>query len=267
MKFTAVWEFQVSADKRRVFERAYGPNGDWAKLFCRGEGYIRTELIRDRDAPGRYLTLDFWTSRLAYQKFRRQNLAKYKAIDKRGAALTQSERCIGEFQRSVPAYLLPAKTNSQSARRQRDAAIRRATMKDVSSMIALSREVPSAASWSESSYRDVFNPGAPARIALVSEHGGFLAGFVIARLNAEDCELENVVVSQAARRKGIGSELVEALLREARNRGAARIFLEVRESNSAARTLYEKCGFKVSGRRKSYYRDPSEDAVIYAVKL
>ena len=268
MKFTAVWEFHVSADKRRVFERAYGPNGDWAKLFRHGEGYIRTELIRDRDVPGRYMTLDFWTSRLAYQKFRRQNLAKYKAIDKRCEALTQSERCIGEFQRSVPEYLLPAKTNSHSARpRQTDTAIRQATMKDISSMIALSREAPSAASWSESSYRDVFNPGAPARIALVSEHGGFLAGFVIARLNAEDCELENVVVSQAARRRGIGYELVESLLREARHRGAARIFLEVRESNSAARTLYEKCGFKVSGHRKSYYRDPSEDAVLYALKL
>ena len=266
MKFTAVWEFHVTRDSRRAFERAYGPNGDWARLFRRGEGYIRTELIRDRDVPGRYVTLDFWTSRLAYQKFRRQYLAHYKAIDKRCEALTQSEKCIGEFQKSVPAYLLPANTNRRSAA-PKNIAIRRATVGDVPAMLAVSREAPTSASWGESSYRDMFNPGPPERIALVSGHGRVLAGFVVARVNAEDCELENVVVSRAARRRGIGSKLVAALLQEARNRGAERVFLEVRESNSAARALYEKCGFEIHGRRKSYYRDPSEDAVLYAHNL
>ena len=266
MKFTAVWEFHVSADKRRAFEKAYGPNGDWAKLFRLGEGYIRTELLRDRDVPGRYVTLDFWASRLAYQKFRRQNLANYKALDRRCEALTQSERCIGEFQRSVPPHLLPVQTNLRSARRKAGV-IREATTNDIPFMIALSRESPSAASWGQSAYSDVFNPGAPARIALVSEHGGSLSGFVFARKNAEDCELENVVVSGAVRRRGIASALLESLLREARDLGVERMFLEVRESNSAARALYEKCGFKITGRRSSYYRDPSEDAVLYALKL
>ena len=266
MRFTTVWEFRVSADKRRAFEKVYGPNGDWATLFHRDEGYIRTELVRDRDVPGRYVTLDFWTSRLAYQKFRTQNLAAYKALDKRCEVLTQSEKFIGAFQKSVPASLLLAKTNSQSAT-EKTSAIRQATMKDVPSMIALSRQAPSAASWRESSYRDLFNPTSPARIALVTENEGRMAGFIVARLNGEDCELENVVVERAARRKGIGSELVESLLREARNRGAARIFLEVRKSNSAARALYQKCGFEINGGRKSYYRDPSEDAVLFTLKL
>ena len=266
MKFTAVWEFHVSRDKRRAFERAYGPNGDWAKLFRRGEGYIRTELIRDRHVPGRYVTLDFWTSRLAYQKFRTQNLAAYKAIDKRCEALTQSEKCIGEFQRTVPAYLLPANTNLRPAA-PKNVAIRRATINDVPAMLAVSREAPTSASWGEPSFRDVFNTGTPARIALLSERGRVLEGFVVARVNAEDCELENVVVSLAVRRKGIGSKLVAALLQEARNLGAARIFLEVRESNTPARALYEKCGFEINGRRKSYYRDPIEDAVLYTRQL
>lgn len=266
MRFIAVWEFQVIADKRRAFERVYGPTGDWAKLFRRGEGYIRTELVRDRDVPGRYLTLDFWTSRLAYQKFRRQNLANYKAIDKRCEAMTQSERCLGEFQKSVPACLLPAKANLRSAGRKAGV-IRKATPNDIPSMIALSRESPSAASWSESAYQDLFDPGAAARIALVKDNEGSLQGFIVARMNAEDCELENVVVSGAVRRRRIASELVESLLREARNRGAERTFLEVRESNTTARALYEKCGFEVNGRRKSYYRDPLEDAVLYTLKL
>jgi len=266
VRFTTVWEFRVSADKRRAFEKVYGPNGDWARLFRRGEGYMRTELIRDRDVPLRYVTLDFWTSRLAYQKFRSQNLPAYKALDKRCEALTQSERFIGEFQKTVPAYLLPAKTNSHCARQETNA-IREATTKDIPSMIALSREAPSAASWNESSYFDVFSPRSPTRIALVTENEGRLQGFIVVRMSGEDCELENVIVSRAARGKGIGSELVESLLREARNRGAARIFLEARESNSAARALYEKCGFKINGRRKSHYRDPVEDALLYFLKL
>jgi quinol monooxygenase YgiN len=173
-RFTAVWEFRVSVDKRRAFEKIYGSNGDWARLFRRREGYIRTELIRDRDVPGRYLTLDFWTSRLAYQKFRTQNLAAYKALDRRCEALTQTEKLIGAFQKRVPASLLLAKTNSQSAT-EKNSAIRQGTTKDVPSIIALSREAPSAASWSESSYRDVFNPGSPARIALVTENEGRVA--------------------------------------------------------------------------------------------
>jgi ribosomal-protein-alanine N-acetyltransferase len=265
--FTAVWEFHVRPDKRRAFERAYGPNGDWAKLFRSGEGYIRTELIRDRHVLGRYVSLDFWTSRLAYQKFRTQNLAAYKAIDKRCEALTQSEKCIGEFQKTVPAYLLPANTNWWRPAAPENFAIRQATINDVPAMLALSHEAPSSASWSESLHRDVFNPGAPARIALVNEHGRLLAGFVVARVNAEDCELENVVVSRATRRRGIGSKLVAALLQEARDRGVQRVFLEVRDSNSAARALYEKCGFEINGRRKSYYRDPLEDAALYTRQL
>ena len=73
--FTAVWEFRVSGQKLRAFEKAYGPNGDWARLFSRGGGYIRTELIRDPKTPGRYVTVDFWKSRQAFERFKKQNLA------------------------------------------------------------------------------------------------------------------------------------------------------------------------------------------------
>src|SRR5262249_9113894 len=110
--FTAVWEFYARSDKRSAFEKAYGPNGAWVRFFRRGEGYIRTELIRDCDIPSRYVTLDFWTSRLAYQKFRRHNLAAYKSLDKRCAALTQSEKFIGQFRKNVPADLIPGNARS-----------------------------------------------------------------------------------------------------------------------------------------------------------
>ncbi len=66
-----------------------------------------------------------------------------------------------------------------------------------------------------------------------------------------------------ARQKGIGKRLFESLLAAARETNSSSVFLEVRESNAAARTLYEGVGFEPTGRRKSYYTDPIEDAVLY----
>jgi len=80
-------------------------------------------------------------------------------------------------------------------------------------------------------------------------------------------EIENIVVAGPARRHGLGVRLVGELLRLARLRGTKAIFLEVRESNRAARALYEKCGFVVIGDRKGYYRNPDEAAIIYRLDL
>ncbi len=95
--FVIVWEFRVKAGKRREFETVYGPEGDWVRFFCHGKGYIRTELIRDVKTPRRYLTLDFWTTRQAYLRFKKQNRAGYKAIDDQCLSLTEDEALIGEF--------------------------------------------------------------------------------------------------------------------------------------------------------------------------
>jgi heme-degrading monooxygenase HmoA len=51
------------------FERAYGPDGDWAQFFRQGRGYIGTELLRDVETPGRYLVVDRWESAEAYNEF------------------------------------------------------------------------------------------------------------------------------------------------------------------------------------------------------
>ena len=100
-EFVVVWEFRVKSGKRREFERAYGPDGVWVKLFRRGKGYIRTDLIRDLKTPRRYLTLDLWTSREAYARFKKENRAEYRAIDERCASLTDAEVKVGEFQRGA----------------------------------------------------------------------------------------------------------------------------------------------------------------------
>ncbi len=65
MPFTALWEFQVKPERISAFEEIYGPDGSWAQLFRSSPDYLGTELIRDFDRPGRYLTLDHWISRAA----------------------------------------------------------------------------------------------------------------------------------------------------------------------------------------------------------
>ena len=95
--FIVVWEFRVRPGKRRAFEKAYGPDGDWAQLFRRGKGYIRTELLSDRRTPLRYLTLDFWESHTDYERFKKENHVEYQAIDKKCESLTEKEVEIGQF--------------------------------------------------------------------------------------------------------------------------------------------------------------------------
>lgn len=99
--FVVVWEFRVRATKRRAFERAYGPDGEWAKFFRRGKGYIATELMCDSQQPDRYLTLDFWKSYKHYEQFKNQNREIYRLIDERCESLTATESEIGQFSRPL----------------------------------------------------------------------------------------------------------------------------------------------------------------------
>jgi heme-degrading monooxygenase HmoA len=59
------------------FERVYGPEGDWARFFRRGRGYVGTELLRDVEAPGRYLVVDRWESPEAYNGFVAEHRDEY----------------------------------------------------------------------------------------------------------------------------------------------------------------------------------------------
>ena len=92
-----IWEFRVRQKKRRAFEKSYGPDGVWARFFRGGKGYIRTELVRDLKTPGRYLTLDYWTSKAAYEKFTATHVTKYKELDRECEPLTRRETRIGLF--------------------------------------------------------------------------------------------------------------------------------------------------------------------------
>jgi ribosomal-protein-alanine N-acetyltransferase len=150
--------------------------------------------------------------------------------------------------------------------------IRPATSADIPGIIRLERQSATAGHWTEEQYRQAFHRGGPPRLLLVVEasssrpksgaEGPSLLGFLIAHHLAPEWELENLVVAPTARRKGLGKRLLEALL-DAAHETKSSVFLEVRESNAAARALYENAGFEQTGRRKSYYTSPLEDAILY----
>ena len=95
--YVLVWDFFVRRSFESRFERAYGPAGAWAKLFARSKGYRGTELFRDERRRGRYVTVDTWSSRAAYDAFRRAHRRQYEKLDRRFAAWTVRETSLGSF--------------------------------------------------------------------------------------------------------------------------------------------------------------------------
>lgn len=95
--FSYVWEYRVRPEHRAEFERDYGAGGAWARLFARDPAYRGTRLLRDRDDPERFLTVDLWDSREACMAFRERHRVEFDAVDARGEGWTASERQIGEF--------------------------------------------------------------------------------------------------------------------------------------------------------------------------
>ena len=145
--------------------------------------------------------------------------------------------------------------------------IRLATPEDIPCLVELERESSAAAHWTPRQYHDLFEAQRPVVVlAAVAEDGGML-GFLVARGVAGEWELENTTVSASQRRKGIGRGLMQSLVQAARQAQGEAIFLEVRESNQAARRLYESVGFRQVGVRTLYYSDPGEDAVLYRLEL
>jgi ribosomal-protein-alanine N-acetyltransferase len=141
--------------------------------------------------------------------------------------------------------------------------IRSAVLDDVPALLAIARDAPSAAHWTREQYQYLVESG----IVLVAEDGGSISGFVCAKKVPGAWEIENMAVAKHGRRRGIGNGLLEELLRRARNEGSPAVWLEVRESNRPALGLYEKHGFCETGRRRGYYSEPVEDAVLYELRL
>jgi ribosomal-protein-alanine N-acetyltransferase len=129
--------------------------------------------------------------------------------------------------------------------------IRTATEHDLPAIAGIQSGSPEASQWDPRDYLTYQ--------CRVAEHLGAVVGFVVTRPVAQgECEILNLAVAPAVRRQGIGRQLLSDVL--ARRPGS--LFLEVRESNAAARSFYTRFGFEVVTKRLQYYANPAEPAIV-----
>jgi len=93
--FVRVWLYSVEGPSRPRFEEAYGGDGDWARLFALGDGFLGTELLRG--GPGRYVTIDRWRDESDWRTFIDRHGDAYRALDRECEGLTADETEIGDF--------------------------------------------------------------------------------------------------------------------------------------------------------------------------
>ncbi len=101
-------------------------------------------------------------------------------------------------------------------------------------------------------------------VYVLSEENGAAVGYAFGTVIIDEGELYRIAVSPEKRGKGIGERLLHEFVEKCHERGAVKLFLEVRSKNVPARRLYEKTGFKEISVRKGYYGD--DDAVIYSLE-
>ena len=91
-----IWRYEVDEAHRALFEAAYGPTGEWARLFARSGGFRGTELLRAAD--GAYLTLDIWRAKADFDAFLAEHREDYDALDRRAEAWTRCEHSLGQYE-------------------------------------------------------------------------------------------------------------------------------------------------------------------------
>jgi len=136
--------------------------------------------------------------------------------------------------------------------------------RDLVHVLALERDIAEAPHWSEAEYSAIAAAveSSVRRRLLLAWEGGELVGFAVGKVAAAEAELESVAVRASSRRCGVGRALCEAVLDWVWEQGARISELEVRASSVGAIELYAGLGFEVMGRRRRYYREPDEDAVL-----
>lgn len=146
------------------------------------------------------------------------------------------------------------------------ATIRGIEVRDISAILRIQKDSKEAAQWSQTEYERLCD--APAgQPVWVAERENQVAGFLVARHIGSETEILNLAVDHAARRLGLGTQLLRQCLWEARKNAVEKIYLEVRASNQAAQAFYQAHGFAAAGIRRNYYTSPAEDAVLLSCLL
>jgi [ribosomal protein S18]-alanine N-acetyltransferase len=142
--------------------------------------------------------------------------------------------------------------------------IRPAVLADAAALVAIERR-SFGDPWSEASFREAL--ASAWTFVLVAQAARGVVGYLVGREAAGTGEVLNLAVSPDFRRRGVGDALLGAGLAAFRRSGMEEVFLEVRESNTSARALYARHGFRPVGQRSAYYRNPREDALVLRLEL
>lgn len=138
------------------------------------------------------------------------------------------------------------------------------TEADLVDLVLAEQEKPS---WTAAQFaEELYHPCAWQFVVCQGEPSQF-AGYICCRLAAGEAEILKIVVTHNFRGQGVGSLLLQAALKRMAEEGASRCYLEVRDSNGIARSLYEKFGFRQIGYRRDYYSSPREAAVVYKLGI
>jgi ribosomal-protein-alanine N-acetyltransferase len=147
--------------------------------------------------------------------------------------------------------------------------IRKASHDDLEAIVSLQKKTPQAAQWTESDYANLARD--PCGLILVAEQDTSrpptITGFVAFHYVMDEAELRNMAVDPAYQRQGLGKELLAEGQKRLLAQGVRRIYLEVRASNLSAQRFYYSAGFGLRSRRKDYYNDPREDALVLSLEL
>ena len=138
--------------------------------------------------------------------------------------------------------------------------IRKMTVADIPAVVALD-QISFTLPWPERSFRFEVTDN-PASRCWVAEIDGQIVGMIVAWLFVDEVHIATLATNPDFRRQGIAQKLLTHTLRYTYDEGAVSSFLEVRESNLAAQEMYRKFGYENTGRRKRYYKDNDEDAIL-----
>ncbi|NLT21533.1 MAG: ribosomal protein S18-alanine N-acetyltransferase [Syntrophorhabdus sp.] len=142
--------------------------------------------------------------------------------------------------------------------------MREMTTGDIDGVLEIER-VSFAAPWTRGMFEETLS--SPVGMSLVAEQEGRIVGYLVFYFAATEMHVMNIAVKQNRRGLGLASWMMSRVMDLARRNSIETCFLEVRESNVPARGLYEKLGFRQVGRRKGYYRETGEDAIVMELEL
>ncbi len=136
---------------------------------------------------------------------------------------------------------------------------------DISGVLELERNILSA--WNEEHIRDELQQPAGFQFVVKSNRNEQVLAVLFGRIVSDEAEILKINVADFKRNRGLGYHLLDFGVKYCSSRGVKNCYLELRQSNKAARRLYEKRGFVATGTREKYYAGPVEDGILMKLKL